>query len=428
MVVFRRSGGIAFEAAFQPALGEKQRFCRIVARRVAGGAFVECHHDIGSDGALGVDDVFGGEEVARAVDMGAETAPLFGQLAALREREYLETAAVCQHRFVPCAETVDASRRFDDLHARPQVEMVGVGEDDARSRFGQVAVENAFDARGRADRHEDGSLDGSVVGGEPSRPGRAACRPVFHFKSHCCLTRLWFSLPKVSNSAPFTARKPPASPISEQHSFGLTDYPYLWRRKTESVRSMEIRNLLDAKSRRELRAWLSENHRREKECWVAVRRGRPVDDGTFWYVDAVEEALCFGWIDSTVKKLPSGATVQRLCPRRPGSAWSELNKERCRRLERLGLMTDAGRAVLPDMTQAGFVADEDILQALRADPVVWEHFCGLPELYRRVRIDTIRIKRKEPELFRRRLEKFVECTRAGILYGEWNDNGRLWSR
>lgn len=64
---------------------------------------------------------------------------------------------------------------------------------------------------------------------------------------------------------------------------------------------MEIRNLLDAKSRRELRAWLSENHRREKECWVAVRRGRPVDDGTFWYVDAVEEALCFGWIDSTVK-------------------------------------------------------------------------------------------------------------------------------
>ena len=191
---------------------------------------------------------------------------------------------------------------------------------------------------------------------------------------------------------------------------------------------MEIRNLLDAKSRRELRAWLSENHRREKECWVAVTRGRPVDDGTFWYVDAVEEALCFGWIDSTVKKLPSGATVQRLCPRRPGSAWSELNKERCRRLERLGLMTDAGRAVLPDMTQAGFVADEDILQALRADPVVWEHFCGLPELYRRVRIDTIRIKRKEPELFRRRLEKFVECTRAGILYGEWNDNGRLWSR
>ena len=102
---------------------------------------------------------------------------------------------------------------------------------------------------------------------------------------------------------------------------------------------MEIRNLLDAKSRRELRAWLSENHRREKECWVAVRRGRPVDDGTFWYVDAVEEALCFGWIDSTVKKLPSGATVQRLCPRRPGSAWSELNKERCRRLERLGLIS-----------------------------------------------------------------------------------------
>lgn len=65
MVVFRRSGGTpAFEAAFQPALGEKQRLhSRAASRRV----LVECHHDIGSDGALGVDDVFGGEEVARAV-------------------------------------------------------------------------------------------------------------------------------------------------------------------------------------------------------------------------------------------------------------------------------------------------------------------------------------------------------------------------
>jgi len=189
---------------------------------------------------------------------------------------------------------------------------------------------------------------------------------------------------------------------------------------------MDIDQLLPITTRGELRAWLEKHHLTASSCWIPITR-KPSPHAVL-YLDAVEEALCFGWIDSTVKKLPSGATVQRLCPRRPGSAWSELNKERCRRLERLGLMTDAGRAVLPDMTQAGFVADEDILQALRADPVVWEHFCGLPELYRRVRIDTIRIKRKEPELFRRRLEKFVECTRAGILYGEWNDNGRLWSR
>jgi len=75
-------------------------------------------------------------------------------------------------------------------------------------------------------------------------------------------------------------------------------------------------NFLDVKNRNELRQWLITNHSFAKECWVVVKRGRPVDDGTFWYIDAVEEALCFGWIDSTTKKLDSGVTAQRLAPRR----------------------------------------------------------------------------------------------------------------
>ena len=188
---------------------------------------------------------------------------------------------------------------------------------------------------------------------------------------------------------------------------------------------MTIQNLLDVKSRKELRDWLLRNHDKESECWIVVKRGRPVDDGTFWYIDAVEEALCFCWIDSTTKKISDDVTAQRLCPRRPRSNWSELNKERCRRMERLGLMTDAGRAVLPDMSENGFSIDEDILQELKADNVVWENFCRQPELYKRIRIDTIQIKKKQPEIFRSRLNKFIENTRNGILYGEWNDNGRL---
>lgn len=188
---------------------------------------------------------------------------------------------------------------------------------------------------------------------------------------------------------------------------------------------MTIQNLLDVKSRKELRDWLLRNHDKESECWIVVKRGRPVDDGTFWYIDAVEETLCFGWIDSTTKKISDDVTAQRLCPRRPRSNWSELNKERCRRMERLGLMTDAGRVVLPDMSENGFSIDEDILQELKADNVVWENFCRQPELYKRIRIDTIQIKKKQPEIFRSRLNKFIENTRNGILYGEWNDNGRL---
>ena len=104
-----------------------------------------------------------------------------------------------------------------------------------------------------------------------------------------------------------------------------------------------------------------QNHKTEKECWVVVKRGRPTDDSTFWYIDAVEEALCFGWIDSTTKKIADDITAQKLCPRKPRSNWSELNKERCRRMERLGLMTDAGRAVLPDMSPNGFTIDKDIV-------------------------------------------------------------------
>ena len=102
---------------------------------------------------------------------------------------------------------------------------------------------------------------------------------------------------------------------------------------------MDFINLLPAGDRDELREWLMENHDKENECWVVVRRGRPTDDETFWYIDAVEEALCFGWIDGTTKKMENGVTAQRLAPRRKRSLWSDLNKERCRRMERLGKMT-----------------------------------------------------------------------------------------
>ena len=125
-----------------------------------------------------------------------------------------------------------------------------------------------------------------------------------------------------------------------------------------------------------------------------MKRGRPKDDGTFWYVDAVEEALCFGWIDCTAKKISDCCIAQRFSPRQKRSNWSELNKERCRRMERLGRMTDAGRAVLPDMTETGFIIDPEILEALRSDPVVWSNFQNFPPLYQRVRIDTIQVNRR----------------------------------
>jgi len=106
---------------------------------------------------------------------------------------------------------------------------------------------------------------------------------------------------------------------------------------------MEITTLLEYSDRSQLRAWLQEHHSKEKECWVVMSRRKTPPPGILSYIDVVEEALCFGWIDSTLKKLPDGRLAQRLSPRRPRSHWTELNLERCADLEARGLMTDSGR-------------------------------------------------------------------------------------
>lgn len=171
--------------------------------------------------------------------------------------------------------------------------------------------------------------------------------------------------------------------------------------------------------RADWRAWLSENHSVSSGCWLVVdRRKHPVD--VLPYLDAVEEALCFGWIDSTVRP-GDGVSYQRFSPRRGWSNWTELNLERCRRLERLGLMTDAGRAVIPERD---FSVDGQVLDALRADPVTWANYLALPDLYVRVRVGNIQTKRGTA-LYGTRLERFVEDTRRGIIRGNWNDGGRL---
>ncbi|KRL57731.1 hypothetical protein FC70_GL000201 [Paucilactobacillus oligofermentans DSM 15707 = LMG 22743] len=143
------------------------------------------------------------------------------------------------------------------------------------------------------------------------------------------------------------------------------------------------------------------------------------------YLDAVEEAMCFGWIDSTIKKVSETQLAQRMSPRRQKSQWSELNKERVRRLEKLGLMTDQGRKCCPDLSYDSFTIDEEIMNAIQNDEIVYQNFKKFPELYKRVRIDTIQIKKKQPLLFQKRLDKFIENTRENKMYGGWNDNGRL---
>ena len=109
---------------------------------------------------------------------------------------------------------------------------------------------------------------------------------------------------------------------------------------------MEITTLVETDDRTVLRRWLMDNHQKECEVWVATYRGRQPMEDALPYVEVVEEALCFGWIDSTCKRLMDGRLAQRLSPRRKNSHWTELNRKRCQELELRGLMTEAGRNLI----------------------------------------------------------------------------------
>ena len=180
-----------------------------------------------------------------------------------------------------------------------------------------------------------------------------------------------------------------------------------------------------AANRAAFRAWLEAHAAGEAECWIALKRGKPEDADTFYYIDAVEEALCFGWIDSVLKPV-DGVAMQRFSPRKRNSPWTELNKERVRRLERLGLMTDAGRAVLPPMGPRSFRFDPEFAAAMKRARV-WSKFRAFPPLYQRVRAYNVSYYRKsDPAVYERALANLIRETRAGRMTGGWNDYGRLW--
>ena len=105
---------------------------------------------------------------------------------------------------------------------------------------------------------------------------------------------------------------------------------------------MEIDFLLEYSDRNQLRQWLEENHTSAHHCWVVTYRSKVSKPNALPYLTVVEEALCFGWIDSTLKRLPDGRLAQRISPRRKNSHWTERNLARVRDLEQRGLMTPSG--------------------------------------------------------------------------------------
>ena len=185
-----------------------------------------------------------------------------------------------------------------------------------------------------------------------------------------------------------------------------------------------MKNILNIETRLEFRKWLENYADKEDECYlINLKRGKPIE-GVFSYLDAVEEALCFGWIDSTLKRV-DGVQMQRFSKRKPNSPWTELNKERVRRLEKLGLMQDSGRRVLPDMDGNNFVFDKEIVDILKKENL-YEIFISFPALYQRIRIYNLVQARKRSAIeYQKALDHFLKETRLNKMYGNYDDYGRL---
>lgn len=175
-----------------------------------------------------------------------------------------------------------------------------------------------------------------------------------------------------------------------------------------------------APDRKTWRDWLGKNHDKEKEVWL-VRYNKASKKPCISYENSVEEALCFGWIDSIQRSNNQESTVQRFSPRRPGSNWSELNKERVRRLIASKQMTPAGMKLLEgiDLEVRPLVLSDEVRSALKKDPEVWKNFEKLDDLYKRIRIAYIEEakKQKRMEEFDRRLNSFIRATKKNRKIG-----------
>ena len=179
---------------------------------------------------------------------------------------------------------------------------------------------------------------------------------------------------------------------------------------------MEISQTLYITHRKDWRSWLKQNYKTEKEIWLVYPKkatGKPRIE----YNEAVEEAHCFGWIDSIVKKLDEEHTVQRFSPRKPKAKYSQANIERLRGLVAEKKVVKEVANSLGDILNEEFVIPPDILKAIKSNKEAWKNFQKFSDAYIRIRIAFIDGARKRPEEFKKRLRYFIEMTEKNKIFG-----------
>ena len=179
---------------------------------------------------------------------------------------------------------------------------------------------------------------------------------------------------------------------------------------------MEITTTLYVTTPKAWRAWLKKHHRTEKEVWLTYPK-KATGEPRIEYNAAVEEALCFGWIDSIVKKVDEDRTAQRFSPRKPKTGYSQANIERLRVLVAQKKVIREVVESLGDVLSKEFVVPSDILKAIKADRQAWKNFQKFSDPYKRIRIAFIDGARKRPEEFQKRLRHFIEMTEKNRMFG-----------
>ncbi|MFC2122926.1 YdeI family protein [Bacteroidota bacterium] len=189
---------------------------------------------------------------------------------------------------------------------------------------------------------------------------------------------------------------------------------------------MDINAAINFKDIQGWRNWLKQNHNKETEAWLVIYKKRSKQAG-LRYDKALEEALCFGWIDGKMKSVDEDRFILRYSPRKANSVWSKINKDKAEQLIAQGRMTIAGLAKIEEAKKNGFwdvaytnkTRDEiplDLKEALMENPIAWNSFKGFANSYHNMYIGWVNIA-KTKETRRKRIIEVIKRSALNIKPG-----------
>ena len=167
-------------------------------------------------------------------------------------------------------------------------------------------------------------------------------------------------------------------------------------------------------NRKDWRKWLIENFETANEVWFVFPNKSSGKKGIA-YNDAVEEALCFEWIDSTIKSLDKEHKIQHFTPRNPKSTYSQANKERLKWLLDNKRIHPKFEDKIRTILSVPFIFPNDIIDRLKEDSITWENYQHFSDAYKRIRVAYIEAARKRPEEFEKRLNNFINKTKENKI-------------